>query len=81
MTPTQKRQEQVKTYLRDKGWEEDRWGNFHHPENYNRRYKLGKRNLKLQHKHSADLGGGWFGVKSIPYSRLKMFSKGEKCEC
>jgi len=75
MTKTQERIQAVKAYLRSKGWEEDRWGNFHQPDNYERRYKLGKRNLKLQGKHSKDLGGGWFNLRSIPYSRLKMFNK------
>ena len=76
MTTTDERRERVRQYLRERGWTEDRWGNLHHPTD-GRRYKLGQRNLKLQAKHSKDLGGRWFNIRSIPYGRLKLFTKGE----
>lgn len=54
----------LRVWLRERGLEEDRWGNWKKPGVSDERYNLGDRVLRRQHRHTKELGGAWYNVSS-----------------
>lgn len=66
---------EIRNRLEGRGWKPDRWGNYVHPDHPERRFKFTKLALRYEGKHSKDLGGEWFNIRSDYYRNVKIAPK------
>ena len=62
----------IKSVLKNKGWIEDRWGNFKRTVNgKDRRFKFQKTSLRYEYKY----GSKWANMTSDYYKNVKIYEK------